>query len=372
MNDPSLPPAPDPLPPPTGDATPQWPSLGYWVRVAIAVIAIVVGLRVVLLLQGVLLVVVASLVLALGMQPAVAWLERRGLSRAIGLAVLLVGIGAVMLGGLVVVVPVAVGELDGFVDSLPQIQEEIRELGGLGPILANRLDPSVLMGEGGEEVTRTIGTVASTVFNVLTVLVLTPYFAYAFPRMKMWLLRLLYREDRPDLLRLLNEAGARISGYILGNLVVSALAGIVSFLGFWLMGIEFAIVLALWIAFTDLIPVLGAVIGAVPALAVAGRDGLGPVVAVALFLLAYQLFENYVVSPRVMTRAIDLSPAAVIVALMIGGTLAGVTGALLALPLAAMVKLAMEQYVISSRLEKVRAGSDKPRRPGNGRSRPLP
>nr|MBO2499044.1 AI-2E family transporter [Acidimicrobiia bacterium] len=84
--------------------------------------------------------------------------------------------------------------------------------------------------------------------------------------------------------------------------------------------------------------------------------------------------ENYLVQPRVMTRAIDLSPAAVIIAVMVGGTLAGVTGALLALPVAAMVKIAVEQYLISTRLDKVRedaATSSLPRR-RRGRSRPLP
>ncbi len=79
------------------------------------------------------------------------------------------------------------------------------------------------------------------------------------------------------------------------------------------------------------------------------------------------------VSPRVMTRAIDLSPAAVIVAVMVGGTLAGVTGALLALPLAALIKIAMEQYVISARLETIRADGAQPtQRRRRGMSRPLP
>ena len=141
------------------------------------------------------------------------------------------------------------------------------------------------------------------------------------------------------------------------------------------MGFDFALVLALWVALTDLIPIAGAFIGAVPALAVAAREGVGLMVAVAVFVLVYQLFENYLVSPRVMTRAIDLGPAAVILAVMVGGTLAGITGALLALPLAAMIKLATEQYLISTRLETVRESAGNAVSPAGrrrGRSRPLP
>lgn len=356
--------------PPPGAA---WPHLGYWVRVAIAVIGIVVALRVVLILQGVLLVVLASLVLAIGMQPAISYLEARRLSRASALAIILVILNIALIGGAFLVIPTAVDQVGAIGDVLPQVQEELRAMGGLGRVIANRLDPSSLVAGDDEDVTRTLGTLATTVFNIFTVAVLTPYFAHAFPRIKRWILRLVRKDERPDLLRLLNDASERISGYILGNLAISVIAGMVSFVGFWLMGLDYPLVLALWVAVTDLIPIVGAFIGAVPALAVASTSGLGMMVAVAGFLLVYQLFENYLVAPRVMTRAIDLSPAAVIVAVMIGGTLAGVTGALLALPLAAMIKVGMEQYIINARIETVRdeSGED-PSPKKRGRSRPLP
>ncbi|HEX2153894.1 MAG TPA: AI-2E family transporter [Acidimicrobiia bacterium] len=350
-----------------------WPRPGYWVKVAVAVIAIVLALRITFLLQGVLLVLLASLVLALGLQPAIEYLEERGMSRGWALTLIIGIVNIVLVAGAIVVIPMAANQLDAIGAAIPEVQEELRELGGLGEIIADRIDPSALVGTEEEEVTRTLGTAAATLFNLFTVAVLVPYFAHALPRMKRWVLRLIRREERPDLLSLLNEASERISGYILGNSTVSLLAGVISFFGLWALGVDYPLILAVWIALTDLIPIVGAFIGAIPAVAVAARQGLGLVVAVAVFLLAYQLFENYVVSPRIMTRAIDLSPAAVIVAVMVGGTLAGVTGALLALPLAAMVKVAMEQYVISTRLETVRADTTT-RMPTRrrGRSRPLP
>jgi len=342
-------------------------------RVAVAVIGIVVALRVVLILQGVLLVVLASLVLALGMQPAINYLEEKGLNRGWALAGILIVLNVVLIAGAWVVIPMAIDQIDDIGQAIPEIQEELRNLGGLGRVVANQMDPSSFVRGSGEDVTRTVGAAAAAIFNIFTVAVLTPYFAHALPRMKRWVLRLVRRDERPDLLRLVNESSERISGYILGNLTVSLVAGVVTFVGFWALGLDYPLVLALWVALTDLIPIVGAFIGAIPAVALAARHGLGLVVTVAAFLLLYQLFENYLVSPRVMTRTIDLSPAAVIVAVMVGGTLAGITGALLALPLAALVKIATEQYIISARLETIRSDAETaPLRRRRGQSRPLP
>lgn len=331
----------------------DWPSLGYWVRVAVAVVAIVVSLRIVLILQGVLLVVFASLVLALGLQPAITYFEKRRLSRGAALAVILVGINLVLVAGAWVIVPMAVDQVDAIGDALPGLQDELRDLGGLGRVVANRIDPASFLQAAEDDVGQTLGAAAATMFNLFTVAVLTPYFAHALPRMRQWVLRLVHRDERPDLLRLINDASERISGYILGNLTVSLIAGVVSFFGFWLLGLDYPLLLALWVALTDLVPIVGAFVGAVPAVLLAARQGLGLALTVAGFLTLYQLFENYFVSPRVMTRAIDLGPASVIVAVMVGGTLAGITGALLALPVAAMIKVALDQYVISARRDKL-------------------
>jgi predicted PurR-regulated permease PerM len=95
-----------------------------------------------------------------------------------------------------------------------------------------------------------------------------------------------------------------------------------------------------------------------------------------LLLLAYQQVENFLIAPRVMNRAVDLNPATVIIALMVGGSLAGLVGALLALPLAALIKIVIDDYLVQGRLEQVRAEvaeeQNSGRRRWRGRSRPLP
>ena len=125
-------------------------------------------------------------------------------------------------------------------------------------------------------------------------------------------------------------------------------------------------VLAAWVAFTDLIPVVGAFIGAAGVAAVAAFQGPGVVIAAVALLLVYQLVENFVIAPRVMNRAVDLSPVGVIVAILIGGSLAGLFGALLALPVAAMIKIIVFELLVPERIDEIRR---MPHRQGfNGRN----
>lgn len=348
-----------------------WPGFGYWVRVGASVVGIVVALLLILVLKTVILLVVASLVLAIGLQPPIEAIARRGRSRALAVASILIAVAVPIAVLVVMTVPTAVNQAQEVADEIPKIQEELADLGDFGAFVAERFDPAMMVPDDEEEVGRTLGAVAGTGFNVFTVLVLTPYFAVAYPRIKSWLLRLLYREQRREALTMLNEASRRVSNYVLGNIAISAIAGIVAFAGLELIGVESSVILAIWIAVTDLIPIVGAFLGAIPAVAVAGLDGLAPALAVAGLLIVYQLVENYLLAPHIMKNAVDLSPPAVIVAIMVGSTIAGVLGALLALPLAAVAKLAFNNWIVDPRIDAVR-DSQGERRGTVGRTRNLP
>lgn len=335
----------------------EWPSPRYWLQVAAGVLGLVVAIHLVLRLQGVLLVLFASFVLALGLQPALSWLEKRGLARWQAMALVVLG-GAAATGAVIgSIIPVVIGEVDEIIASIPGVIEDLREGGGPLATMIDRFDWSAVMDSAGAGLLPAMTGMAGAAFNVVTVLILTPYFAYAFPSIKRFMLRLLHREDRPEFLRMVNESVDRISGYISGNLTVSVIAAAVSFVALWLMGVPFPLALALWIGITDLVPVVGVFLGAAPAVALAAREGTGLMVAVIVFIVVYQQIENYVIAPRVMKRAVDLSPPTVILALMIGGTLAGGLGALLALPVAALVKIVITDYVVAKRMADVRTSS---------------
>ena len=185
----------------------------------------------------------------------------------------------------------------------------------------------------------------------------------------MFLLRLVERDDRPDALYLVNESVKRISGFVAGNLLVSLVAFVASFAAFRLMGLDYALALAVWVAFTDLIPVLGAALGSVLVLVVAATQNTGLVIGSLVFLVLYQQFENYIVVPRVMKQTVDLSPAVVIVAFLAGGSLAGIIGALLALPITAVLKLVVMELIVEPRMRRVRAGTGSGPTPSTRRNR---
>lgn len=126
----------------------------------------------------------------------------------------------------------------------------------------------------------------------------------------------------------------------------------------------------------DLIPAIGALIGMIPVIAVASQLGGQKLLFSVVFLLLYQQFENYVIAPRVMKKAVNLNPALVIISLLVGGSLAGLVGALLALPVAALIKVLLTEFFVRDRMEIVRQEPEEPvsQRRIRGRigSRPLP
>lgn len=334
-------------------------------------------------LRSVVLVLIASLVLATGLQPAIKWFEARGLKRGWGLAVVLLA-GLLVMGGLaIILVPFIAGQVVDLIDNLPEFVAQLEE----GPGFVNRivefldLDALLSGGPAGEEPAIDPVAVASgvggTVFNIVTVLVVTPYFAIEFPALKAWAVRLLRPKHREDFLYVLNSSIDLIANYMVGNLVISVIAGVVSFIGFTLLDVDYALALAAWVAFTDIIPGVGALLGAAGVAAVVAFQGGPQLVAVLILLAVYQQVENYLIAPRVMNRAIDLNPATVIVALLVGGSLAGLVGALLALPIAATIKIILFELVVPGRIESLRAEvAETPRRPGRTRrnrgARPLP
>jgi predicted PurR-regulated permease PerM len=352
----------------------------YWIKVGITLMAVVFAVRLMGMLQGILLVILASFVLAIGFQPAIEWLGQRGVRRGLGLAVVLmaflIGIG----GLLALAVPLVFSQMGEVIAQMPLFLDQIqREDGALGRVAA-MIDVSQLTERATGDPATAIGvagTLASFGFNFLTVIVVTPYFAMAMPDIKKWAVRLIRPRHREDFVYVLNDATDLMANFIVGNLVISLIAGVVTYLGLSLIGVPYALALAAWVAITDLIPVFGALLGAVGVAAVAFFSGPGPLVASLLLLVGYQLVENYIIAPRVMNRAVNLNPATVILALMVGGSLAGLAGALLALPIAALVKILLQEFFVKERLEQVRDEVTSPERRrrqtrSDGRTRPLP
>src|SRR5919108_608146 len=186
-------------------------------------------------------------------------------------------------------------------------------------------------------------SIGRTLFNVLTVIILTLYFLVDLPKLMAGAAKLVPKSRRKDAEGHAQIVFDRISGYIVGNLAVSVIAGVVTFIVLTALRVPYALPLAMWVAIADLIPMVGARLGAIPAVIVAFFSGLWDGIGTVIFFAIYQQIENYVVAPRVMKRAVDISPAAVILSALIGATLLGFIGALLAIPVAASIKVLTQE-----------------------------
>jgi predicted PurR-regulated permease PerM len=150
---------------------------------------------------------------------------------------------------------------------------------------------------------------------------------------------------------LLAESLEKVGRYVSGNIVISLIAGGASFIFLTAFGIPFAPAVAMWVAIADLIPTVGATLGALVAVVAALFSTTGDLIATIVFFVIYQQIENYVIAPRVMKHAVDVSPAGVIIAVLIGGSLFGFSGALIALPVAAVAKVVVNDLWLRDRLD---------------------
>jgi predicted PurR-regulated permease PerM len=188
--------------------------------------------------------------------------------------------------------------------------------------------------------------VLNAVFSALSLLIMTLYFLAALPSIKRQAYRLVPASRRERVTLLSDEVINRIGGFISGALTVAFVAGFTSYLFLLIIGLPYALALALFVALLDLVPLIGATIAAVVVSLLGFTESLVVGISCVVFYIAYQQFENYVVYPRVMRRAVDVPAPVTVVAVLLGGALLGVVGALLAIPVAAAVLLVLRQVAI--------------------------
>ena len=340
--------------------------MSHYAKATLTVVAVLVGLSAAWAVRNILLLVVVALVLAVGLDPAVRRLERLRISR--GWAVVIIFLAA--MGFLVLfawlVVPPLVREVKQLAADIPGYVRRLQDQGGFFGDLERKYDLSTRLKDATAKLpsiaSASFGTIlgftksiASLIFNTLTVGILTIYFLLAFPRMEAFGDRMFTGRTRARDVAIFEESLQRIGGYVSGNIAISIIAGVASFIALSIIGVPFAAALAMWVAVADLIPTVGATLGLLVAGVVAAFSGLGAFIATVIYFVAYQQVENYVIAPRVMAKAVDLSPAAVIVSVLIGGSLAGFAGALLALPVAAAAKVVVRELWLRDRMEPAKA-----------------
>jgi predicted PurR-regulated permease PerM len=294
-----------------------------------------------------------ALFVAISLDPAVRWLTRHGMRRGWAVLLIFALALALLVGFLVSVIPPLVREFQQLVANFPtylsDLQERSRWFNDLNRrfnltkqlegLLANapaRIGGGLLGFTG-----RLFGALAST----LTVLVLTIYFMAALPQLRQGLIRLFPKPSRARAGRIVDVVVDKVGAYMIGNLLISLVAGTAAFVAFEALRVPFAVPLGFVVAITDLIPMVGASLGAIVCVLVAlFVTKLWPTtVLVAAYFLIYQQVENYWIAPRILRSSVNLSAAAVLLAGLIGGTALGLVGALMAIPIAAALKVLLSE-----------------------------
>ncbi len=328
-------------------------------------IAVLVGLGILLVLLAwrVLTWILIAALLSAALNPAVEWLERRHLSRPLAAtAVFLVALLALSGIGYLVIPPV-VNQVSDFVNAVPGFVNDLTA--GRGPFgwlqeryqIVDRVQEAIkqqgaggILGLGGPALD-IVRSVVTAVVGVITVVFLTYFMLLEGPRTISGALGLLPEETRPRFERVGRDIYRTISGYVTGNLVISLVAGVLATIVLYAVGSEFAIALGLLVAILDLIPLAGATIAAIAVTTVIFIEtSWARALVVIVFFVAYQQFENHILQPLVYGRTVQLSPLSVLCAVLIGAQLAGVFGALLAIPVAGSL-LAVGREVVAYRRE---------------------
>jgi predicted PurR-regulated permease PerM len=301
---------------------------------------------------GTLLSIFLAAVLALGLDPVVGALVRRGWGR--GRAA--VAVFAALFAGVAVIVLAAVGplwdEVVEFVNELPAYWEDLTNSAVFQDIVSSGTQDSVRselkeLAEGLPEAASTLlgiaGGVFGTVLSLVTLTFLSLFLLMERPTITAWLFGFATPATEQRWRPVVEDSIRAVSASLIGNVAISVVAATVAGLSAWAFGLPFPIVLAVIVGLLDLIPQVGATIAAVILILVALTVSTPAAIAMGVIQLIYQQVENYIVYPIVYRQAVELSAFTTIVAVLIAGSILGVVGAILAVPFAAVIKVVLRE-----------------------------
>ena len=328
----------------------------------LALLGITIGvflvLEIVWIARQVLTWVLIAIFLALAMNPAVNWFQNHGFRRrglATGITAVLVLAGFALLG--LLFIPTLVDEVNGFAQALPGYVDDItHRRGRLGFLeskyhVTQRVRDAVQEG-GASRILGLTGTALAITKGVITAIVaiVTIMFMTVFMLLEgpAWLDRfyaLLPEGSRDRWRGVGDEIYRTVGGYVTGNLFISVIAGITSTLMLLALRVPYAVALGLLVAILDLIPLAGATIAAIIVCSIGFLHSLAAGIILIVFFIVYQQIENHLLQPLVYSRTVRLSPLAILISVLVGAEIAGVLGALAAIPVAGTIQVLLRAWL---------------------------
>ena len=323
-------------------------------------VAVAYGLiELILKSRSVLILVFLAFFIASGLDPIVGWLVRHRVPRWAAVLIVIVGALAAIGGFLASAIPPLASEATSLAHQIPHylkdLQDKNSQLGKLNTKyqIQDRLTKLLTSGSG-SLVGGVLGAgalVIGTVSEILAIGVLSVYFLAGLPQIKLFCYRMIPHTRRPRAILIGDEIFAKVGGYMLGSFITAVIAGVGTFIWLFAWGVPYPLLLATFVAILDLIPVIGSTVGGVVVSLVALTVSLPVALATLGFYIFYRLAEDYLIVPRIQGRTVELPALASLIAVLIGGVLLGIVGVLVAIPVAAAIRLLLKE-VAFPRLDK--------------------
>ncbi len=344
----------------------NWRSAFFVGLAAAAGVAVTIGAVQVLLLAGqTLLLIAMGLFLAIGLEPAVSWLINHGFPRWIAVLAVLVGLLLLIAAFVAAAIPALIDQGGRLIQQVPQYLSQLSDssttIGSLNAQFHVQDTVQEVLSGGGPGLASGVLSIGEAIFgafsSALVVLVLTAYFLADLPRVRTTMYRFIPAARRPRAILLGDQIMVKVGGYVLGNVVISVIAAVVTFVWLIALGVPYPLLLAILFALLDLVPVIGSLIAGVLVALAAFTVSVPVGIATIAYFLLYKLIEDYVLTPRVFGAVLRLPALVTVCAILIGGALLGLIGALIALPTAAAIMLLLQE-VLFPRLDRSGSGAE--------------
>ncbi|AXC15194.1 hypothetical protein ACPOL_5950 [Acidisarcina polymorpha] len=345
----------------TSTAPDKAPAVRHSARADITfTFALAIGLYLAWLVRNVLLIVYVSALFAVVLLPVVNGIRRVRLgqwhpNRVIAILVLFLIVGGAAALFFTFAVPPVVSDLRQFAGELPtrgpQLLLRAQQLPFIRHVDLSALNAKIqdVASNSASYLLVSLTNWASKIFDLLTGVILTVYFMLEGEHAYEWFLSFVPLDQRDRLNRTLQRAEVRMGKWLLGQGLLMLILGVTSTVVFVLLKIRYAYALGVLMGIFNIIPIVGALITVSLALVVAAIDSWGRVLGVLIFYMIYAQLENSLLTPRIMKSSVDLAGLAVLIALLLGAALAGVTGALVSVPTAVLVAVLLEEYFVKTK-----------------------
>jgi len=312
----------------------KYPLISYFSRnqVVLSLVIIVIALFV-LKIKGILIAIFISYIIMAAFLPFVDSLRKRRVPRILSVVIPYVIVFAFFTSLVIPLIPFFASQIQSLFVIFPRYLDQAARILGI------QIDASQLGSIFGSE----IGLISQNafaltskvfggVFSTLTIFVVSFYLLLDHDRIKKYIVNLIPVQNQKILLTITSQIEEKLGGWFRGQIILSLFIGTITWIGLTLLGLEFALPLALIAGILEIVPTVGPIIAAIPAIIVALNTSLNSAFIVAVFYIFVQAIENNLLVPRVMQKAVGLHPIAIIISVIIGSELLGIIGALLAIP----------------------------------------